>query len=194
MKENNSNTKPNNNNKSNNKKNIYLNKKNKVNSFQKYSLCFPFNININVIQDEHLINNILNNLKNWKNYNSMISFGLNSSLKILQTKNKEEKLIFLFYNKKMTNLYDIILFRSQLNENIKIYFLDNEYIEKFLEIFKIKKCLSFCVTKNNLNANNFNEIKNICSSYNFNANSDNINLLNITPNKKLIKEITITKQ
>ena len=194
MKENNSNTKPNNNNKLNNKKNISSNKKNKVNSFQKYSLCFPFNININVIQNEHLINNILNNLKNWKNYNSMISFGLNSSLKILQTKNKEEKLIFLFYNKKMTNLYDIILFRSQLNENIKIYFLDNEYIEKFLEIFKIKKCLSFCVTKNNLNANNFDEIKNICSSYNCNANSDNINLLNITPNKKLIKEITITKQ
>ena len=142
------------------------NTKNKI--FKKYSLCFPFHINIKVIKDQKLILNFINNIQDLlsQKINSFF-FGLNSSLNLIQNQKMEEKLLFIFYKNKMETLYDVILFRAN-NTNVYIYFIDEEFQKKFLEIFKLKKLLSFALIKNNLNESKFNEIKNNLDNYNLN--------------------------
>ena len=177
--------------KSKNKKNNNTNKnksdkKNKFKSFKKYSFCFPFHINIKVIKEQKLILDLISNIQNISSSNS-ISFllGLNTTLNSIQKSKNEEKLIFIFYKEKMGSLYDTILFRTKYFNNICIYFIEEEWQKKFLEIFKVKKLLSFVLVKNNLNETKFNEIKNNLKSYNIN------NETNMEISKNNIQEITI---
>ena len=144
-------------------------KKKKFKTVKKYSLCFPFHINIKVIKDQKLILNFINNIQDLlsQKINSFF-FGLNSSLNLIQNQKMEEKLLFIFYKNKMETLYDVILFRAKFNTNVYIYFIDEEFQKKFLEIFKLKKLLSFALIKNNLNESKFNEIKNNLDNYNLN--------------------------
>ena len=148
------------------------NTKNKI--FKKYSLCFPFHINIKIINDQNKIIDIINKVQNLfsKKNNSFFYFGLNSTLNVFQKPNKEEKLLFIFYNKDMESLYDLILFRAKFNSNLFIYFIDNEWQKKFLEIFKLKKLLSFILVKNNINESLFNELKSNLENYNINNDTN----------------------
>ena len=161
------------------------NTKNKI--FKKYSLCFPFHINIKIINDQNKILDVINKVQNLfsKKTNSTFYFGLNSTLNIFQKPNKEEKQLFIFYDEKMESLYDLILFRAKLNSNIFIYFIDKEWQKKFLEIFKLKKLLSFILVKNSINESLFNELKTNLENYNIN------NDINKEISKNRIQEIII---
>ena len=158
--------------------------KNKI--IKKYSLCFPFHINIKIISEQKKILEISDKIQNlFSKKISLFLFGLSTSLNSIQKSNKEEKLLFIFYNEKMETLYDLILFRAKFNANISIYFINEEWKKKFLDIFKLKKLLSFILIKNNLNDSIFNEIKTILESYNINNDINKI----ISENR--IQETTI---
>ena len=162
----NKNTIENNNNNTKDKK-----KKNKI--LKKYSLCFPFHINIKIIKDQKKILELINKIQNlFSNKINTFYFGLNTSLNIIQKNNNNEKLLFIFYKENMETLYDLILFRTKYNNKINIYFIDEEIQKKFLEIFKLKKLLSFILIKNNFNENIFNEIKINLESYNINKENN----------------------
>ena len=162
----NKNTIENNNNNTKDKK-----KKNKI--FKKYSLCFPFHINVKIIKDQKKILELINKIQNlFSNKINTFYFGLNTSLNIIQKNNNNEKLLFIFYKENMETLYDLILFRTKYNDKINIYFIDEEIQKKFLEIFKLKKLLSFVLIKNNFNENIFNEIKINLESYNINKENN----------------------
>ena len=172
--------------KKNKKNNINDNKKKKIKSFKKYSLCFPFHVNIKIIKEQKLIVDLLDNIQNLSpSKNNSLYYGLNTSLNLIQSPKKEEKLFFIFYKNKMETLYDLILFRAKFNPNIFIYFIDEEYQKNFLEIFKLKKLLSFVLVKNNLNESQFNEIKNNFDNYNLNNDKNKV------ISKDNIKEIII---
>ena len=158
--------------------------KNKI--FKKYSLCFPFHINIKIIKDQNKILDAINKIeKLFSKKNSTFYFGLNSTLNVFQKSNKEEKLLFIFYNEKMESLYDLILFRAKFNSNIFIYFIDKEWQKKFLQIFKLKKLLSFILVKNSINESLFKELKTNLENYNIN------NDINKEISKNRIQEIII---
>ena len=173
-------------NKNNNNNNNTSEKKKKYKSFKKYSLCFPFHIDIKIIKDQKLILNIINTFQNLLSMKpNPFLYGLNTTLNCIQNPKKEEKMIFVFYKKNMESLYDIMLFRAKMNKNIFIYYIDDEWQKKFLEIFKLKKLLSFVYVKNNTNETKFNELKNNLENYNIN---NDINMI-ISNNK--IQEIII---
>ena len=177
--------------KNKNKKNNNANsdKKKKIKSFKKYSLCFPFHINIKILKDQNYIIDLINKIQNLSSIKPIpFFFGLNSTLNCIQKPQKEEKIIFIFYKEKMASLYDIILFRAKFINGISIYFIDEEWQKKFLEIFKIKKLLSFVFLKNDSNKEIFNEIKNSLKSYNIN-NENNREI-----SKNNIQEITIEEK
>ena len=172
--------------KNNNNNNANSDKKKKFKSFKKYSLCFPFHINIKILKEQNHILDLINKIQNLSSIKPIsFKFGLNTTLNCIQKSQKEEKLIFIFYKEKMANLFDIILFRAKFNNDISIYFIDEEWQKKFLEIFKIKKLLSFVLLKNDSNKEIFNEIKNSFKSYNINEE------INRETSRNNIQEITI---
>ena len=163
------------------------NTKNKI--FKKYSLCFPFHINIKIVKEQKKIIDLIKIIENLlSNKVNSFYFGLNTSLNIIQKVNKDEKLLFVFYKENMETLYDIILFRAKYNDKISLYFIDEEIQKKFLEIFGLKKLLSFVLVKNNTNEKEFNEIKANLESYNINKENNKI-----SP-KNRIQEIIIEKK
>ncbi len=187
--DNNSNNNNNNNNNTKNKNNNKTDKKKKYKNFKKYSLCFPFHIDIKIINDQKIILFLINTIQNLitqkQNNNNTFLFGLNSTLNCIQKNKKEEKLIFVFYKKQMETLYDLMLFRAKFNKNYCIYFIDEDWQKKFLDIFKLKKLLSFIYLKDNTNDNIFNDIKNKLENYNINNDS------NMVISNNVIQEITI---
>ena len=177
--------------KNKNKKNNNANsdKKKKFKSLKKYSLCFPFHINIKILKDQSHILDLINKIQNLSLIKpSPFLFGLNTTLNCMQKTQKEEKLIFIFYKEKMASLFDIILFRAKFFNDISIYFIDEEWQKKFLEIFKIKRLLSFVLLKNDSNKEIFNEIKNSFKSYNINDET------NREISRNNIQEITIEEK
>ena len=172
-----------------NNNNSNSDKKKKFKSFKKYSLCFPFHINIKILKDQNYIIDLINKIQNLSSIKPIsFKFGLNTTLNFIQKPQKEEKLIFIFYKEKMASLFDIILFRAKFNNDISIYFIDEEWQKKFLEIFKIKKLLSFVLLKNDSNKEIFNEIKNSFKSYNLNDD------INRETSRNNIQEITIEEK
>ena len=161
-------------------------KKNKSKIFKKYALCFPFHINIKIIKDQKIILDLFNLIQNIFSLNSKsFLFGLNTTLNLIQKSKNEEKILFIFYKEKMETLYDLLLFRAKFSNNIYIYFIDEECLKKFLELFKLKKLLSFALLKNDINELKFNQINSDLISYNI--NNDNNKKISINN----IQEITI---
>ena len=172
-----------------NNNNTNSDKKKKLKCFKKYSLCFPFHINIKILKDQSHIIDLINKIQNLSSLKTIsFLFGLNSTLNCIQKPQKSEKLIFIFYKEKMATLYDIILFRAKFTNDISIYFIDEDSEKKILEIFKIKKLLSFVLLKNDSNKEIFNEIKNNFKSYNINDEN------NRETSKNTIQEITIEEK
>ena len=155
------------------------NKKRKANSKKIYALCFPFHINIKIINSQDLILDLLNKTQNKNHFSQILKtlyFGLNTCLKYIQNNNysDNEKMIFIFYNKQMESLYDLILFRSKNDFNIHIYFIDENWQKNFIDKFRLKKLLSFIIIKNEINKDIFNEIKSVIESYDINKENNKI--------------------
>ena len=58
-----------------------------------------------------------------------------------------------------------MILKNQQNKNIKIFFLDEDYNKDFIDIFKLKSCMCFCIIKNQNNEKVFNEIESKLSQY-----------------------------
>ena len=156
---------------------INSNKKKKYQSIKRYSLGFPFHINIKIIMEESLITKLINLVKIDNNFlpnSQSLFFGLNSCLYNIQKNDNIERMLFIFYKKKSENLYDLILFRAQNNHNNHVYFINEDYQKNFIEKFKLRKLLSFVLIKNELNKDNFNQIKNLFVEYDLNNNKNKI--------------------
>ena len=61
--------------------------------------------------------------------------------------------------------YDLMLIKNQLNNNIKLYFVDEKYDKDFLDAFNIKSCMAFTIIKNQSNEKVYNEIKSKISQH-----------------------------
>ena len=153
------------------------NKKKKYKTMKRYSLCFPFHINIKIINEQNLILDLLNQAQIQSNFSQKtktLSFGLNTCLNLIQKNNSNEILIFIFYTKKMETLYDFILYRANSNLNVHVYFISENWRKNFVEKFRLKQLLGFALIKNDINKDAFNTIKNKIESYDLNDNKNKI--------------------
>ena len=153
------------------------NKKKKYKSMKRYALCFPFHIDIKILNNQNLILNLINQITIHNNFSEKIKtlfFGLNSCLNNIQNNDDKEKLVFIFYNKKMESLYDLILFRVKNDINIHLYFIDEIWQKNFIGKFKLKKLLSFVLIKKDMNKESFNKIKNSIENYDLNNDKNKI--------------------
>ena len=163
-------------------------KKKKFKTIKRYALCFPFHIDIKIINEQKLILSLLNQKlaqNNFSEKSKSLFFGLNTCLTHIQKNDDKEKIIFIFYNKKMESFYDLILLRAKYNENVHIYFVNEIWQKNFIEKFKLKKLLSFIVIKNDINQEVFNEIKKLFGNYDLN------NDINKIISKNNIQETTV---
>ena len=164
-------------NKENKNSNNSNNKKKKYKTIKRFSLGFPFHINIKIISDNNLILNLLNQIQIENKFSQKLKtlyFGLNLCLNYIQRTDNSEKIIFIFYKKEMESLYDLILFRAKCNSNIHIYFLNENYQKNFIEQFKLKRLLGFILIKSSINEEVFNQINNLLESYDLNNNKNQI--------------------
>ena len=164
------------------------NKKKKYKSVKRYALCFPFHIDIKIINEQKLFPVLLNQKLTQSNFSEKtksLFFGLNTCLNHIQQNDEKEKMIFIFYNKKMESFYDLILFRAKCNKNIHIYFVNEIWQKNFIDKFKVKKLLGFVLIKNDINKEIFNEIRKMLESYDLN------NDVNKIESKNNIQESTI---
>ena len=152
-------------------------KKKKSKAIKRYALCFPFHIDIKIINEQKLILSLLNQ-KLTQNFFSekgkSLFYGLNTCLNHIQQNDDKEKIIFIFYNKKMESFYDLILLRAEYNKNVHIYFMDDIWQKNFIEKLKLKKLMGFILIKNDINNVAFNEIKKLFEKYDLNSDINKI--------------------
>ena len=164
------------------------NKKKKYKSVKRYALCFPFHIDIKIINEQKLILPLLNQKLTqniFSEKSKSLFFGLNTCLNHIQQNDDKEKIIFIFYNKKMESFYDLILLRAKYNKNVHIYIMDEIWQKNFIDKFKLKKLMGFILIKNDINKETFNEIKKLFE--NFDLNND----INKIISKNNIQETTV---
>ena len=150
---------------------INNNKKKKSKAIKRYALCFPFHIDIKIINEQKLVLSLLNQKLAQNIFSEKaksLFFGLNTCLNHIQQNDEKEKIIFIFYNKKMESLYDLVLLRAKYNKNVHVYFLNEIWQKNFIEKFKLKKLMGFILIKNDINKETFNEIKEIFENYDLN--------------------------
>ena len=154
---------------------LKMNKSQKKTQYiKKLSYYYPFLIDIKIISGENLIQYLLKRVKLIHTFNTntkhSIKFGLNSIIKYINKPKENNKiLIFIFYRENMESLYDLLLIRNKNNKNIKILFLDEDYNKEFVNLFKIKTCMGFLITRIQNNEKVFDEIENNLSQYIFNS-------------------------
>ena len=144
----------------------------KVQYIKKSSYYFPYHIDIKIISGEKIIQYLQKRVKLIYTFNTntkhSIKFGLNSIINFINKKKITNKtLAFIFYNENMESLYDLLLLKNKENNNrnIRIIFLDEEYLKEFIDIFKIKSCMGFLINKIQSNEKVFDEIENNLSQY-----------------------------
>ena len=145
-------------------------KQKKLQYLKQISYYYPFHIEIKIISGENIIEYLKKRLKLIYTFNTntkkSIKYGLNKINKYINKNNHENKIIvFIFYKESFTILYDLLLIKNQINENIKIFFIDEDYNKDFLDIFNIKNCMGFCIVKNICNEKVFDEIESKISQY-----------------------------
>ena len=84
----------------------------------------------------------------------------------MKNNKKTLNLIFIFYKKSLETLINLILLKYKDLENNKLYFINNDEIKNFNNLFNIKKLLAFSIIKNDKNEKVIEEIKNNLSNYN----------------------------
>ena len=138
----------------------------KLQYIKKLSYYYPFHIEIKIVSGENLVQYLLKRVKLIYTFNTntkhSIKFGLNSIVKYTNKPKENNKiLIFLFYKENMETLYDLLLLKTkENNKNIRILFIDEEYNKEFIDLFKIKSCLGFSITKIQNNEKVVDEIEN----------------------------------
>ena len=85
-----------------------------------------------------------------KKAKSSLKYGMNHTIKILEKSmnsniDANNPLIFIFYDENLDNLYDLLVLKAT---KARIYFLDYSFLSDFLEIFKIRRLLSFSIVNN----------------------------------------------
>lgn len=146
------------------------NKQKKFQYLKQISYYYPFHIEIKIISGENIIEYLKKRMKLIYTFNTntkkTIKYGLNQINKYIN-KNKAENqiIIFIFYKESFITLYDLLIIKNQVNKNIKIFFIDEDYNKDFLDIFKLKSCMGFCVLKNQCNEKVFNEIESKIAQY-----------------------------
>jgi hypothetical protein len=145
-------------------------KQKKLQYLKQVSYYYPFHIEIKIISGENIIEYLKKRLKLIYTFNTntrkSIKYGLNRINKYIN-KNKAENeiIVFIFYKESFTTFYDLLILKNQVNKNIKIFFLDEDYNKDFIDIFNIKSCMAFCVLKNQNNEKVFNEIESKITQY-----------------------------
>ena len=146
------------------------NKQKKLQYLKQISYYYPFHIEIKIISGENIIEYLKKRLKLIYTFNTntrkSIKYGLNRINKYINKNKKENEIIvFIFYKESFTTFYDLLILKNQINKNIKIFFLDEDYNKDFINIFNIKSCMAFCVLKNQNNEKVFNEIESKIAQY-----------------------------
>ena len=150
----------------------------KLQYIKKLSYYYPFHIEIKIVSGENLVQYLLKRVKLIYTFNTntknSIKFGLNSIVKYTNKPKENNKiLIFLFYKENIETLYDLLLLKTkENNKNIRILFIDEEYNKEFIDLFKIKSCLGFSITKIQNNEKVVDEIENNLSQYFVDINKD----------------------
>ena len=142
----------------------------KTQYIKKTSYYYPFHIEIKIISGENLIQYLQKRLKLIHTFNTntkhSIKYGLNSIIKYINKPKENCKiLIFIFYRENMESLYDLLLIKNKNNQDIKILFLDEDYNKEFINLFKIKSCMGFLISRIQNNEKVFDEIENNLSQY-----------------------------
>ena len=145
-------------------------KQKKLQYLKQISYYYPFHIEIKIISGENIIEYLKKRLKLIYTFNTntrkSIKYGLNRINKYInKNKTENEIIVFIFYKESFTTFYDLLILKNQVNKNIKIFFLDEDYNKDFIDIFNIKSCMAFCVLKNQNNEKVFNEIESKISQY-----------------------------
>ncbi len=146
------------------------NKQKKLQYLKQISYYYPFHIERKIISGENIIEYLKKRLKLIYTFNTntrkSIKYGLNRINKYINKNKKENEIIvFIFYKESFTTFYDLLILKNQINKNIKIFFLDEDYNKDFINIFNIKSCMAFCVLKNQNNEKVFNEIESKIAQY-----------------------------
>jgi hypothetical protein len=145
-------------------------KQKKIQYLKQISYYYPFHIEIKIISGENIIEYLKKRLKLIYTFNTntrkSIKYGLNRINKYInKNKTENEIIVFIFYKESFTTFYDLLILKNQVNKNIKIFFLDEDYNKDFIDIFSIKSCMAFCVLKNQNNEKVFNEIESKITQY-----------------------------
>jgi hypothetical protein len=145
-------------------------KQKKLQYLKQVSYYYPFHIEIKIISGENIIEYLKKRLKLIYTFNTntrkSIKYGLNRINKYInKNKTENEIIVFIFYKESFTTFYDLLILKNQVNKNINIFFLDEDYNKDFIDIFNIKSCMAFCVLKNQNNEKVFNEIESKITQY-----------------------------
>ena len=146
------------------------NKQKKLQYLKQISYYYPFHIEIKIISGENIIEYLKKRIKLIYTFNTntkkTIKYGLNQINKYINKNNVTKQIVaFIFYKESFEALYDLMIIKNKVNKNINIYFINEDYNKDFLDIFKLKSCMGFCVLKNQGNEKVFNEIESKIAQY-----------------------------
>ena len=145
-------------------------KQKKLQYLKQISNYYPFQIEIKVISGENIIEYLKKRLKLIYTFNTntrkSIKYGLNNINKYINKNNGTKQIVaFIFYKESFETLYDLMIIKNTVNKNINIYFINEDYNKDFLDIFKLKNCMGFCVIKEQYNEKVITELETNLAQY-----------------------------
>ena len=145
-------------------------KQKKLQYLKQISSYYPFQTEIKVISGENIIEYLKKRLKLIYTFNTntrkSIKYGLNNINKYINKNNVTKQIVaFIFYKESFEALYDLMIIKNKVNKNINIYFINEDYNKDFLDIFKLKSCMGFCVIKEQYNEKVITEIESNLAQY-----------------------------
>ena len=145
-------------------------KQKKLLYLKQISYYYPFQIEIKVISGENIIEYLKKRLKLIYTFNTntrkSIKYGLNNINKYINKNNGTKQIVaFIFYKESFETLYDLMIIKNKVNKNINIYFINEDYNKDFLDIFKLKCCMGFCIIKEQYNEKVITELESNLAQY-----------------------------